>query len=210
MTKIVLGTLFGSRLNLDGDQGNLLALRKYLNAAGFETEVKAVTNTEAALASHFLLLGHGSAAAMASLEVSLSALDWESILASVPGLAVGSGYEWMSSKSLVNEDLKPVNRVSEFQVATMGKLSALGYRNSESDLPGLALNGNFICSMLHGPILAKNPQLLDRAARATVTKAGGVWPATRSTELSDWIAHLNRISAQIWKLETEEEFQPLQ
>ena len=64
--------------------------------------------------------------------------------------------------------------------------------------------------MLHGPILAKNPELLDRAAKAAVTAAGLLWPERPSVELQDWVAQLNRISGVIWAVETQEDFEALE
>jgi len=208
MNPIVLGTIAGSRLNLDGDQGNLLALRRYLSAAGFSVEFRSVASTAAALDCHFLLFGHGSVAAMASLDEMLAAIDWAAVSAGVPGLVVGSGFEWLASHDHVNERISRTDRESEFQVADLGPLRVLGYRNTDSGLPNLAMNGNLICTMLHGPVLAKNPKLLDRAARAAVAAAGKDWPMPSPEPLTSWVETLNRVCARIWELEAEEVLDP--
>lgn len=202
MSSVILGTIFGTRLNLNGDQGNLLALRRFLEAAGSAVEVRSVNTTEEALQCNFLMLGHGSMAAMESLHSNLAALDWKPILERVPGLAVGSGFEWLAREILGTTVTHSDERVSEFQVAAMGSITALGYRNSDTDLPNLQLNGNFICTMLHGPLLAKNPKLLQRAAQAAAKSAGIQLEATPA--LKAWIADLNRISGTIWALEAPE------
>ncbi|MDE2409020.1 MAG: hypothetical protein KGL72_01800 [Actinomycetales bacterium] len=202
MNQIVLGTIAANKMNLNGDQGNLLALKRFLEAAGQSVRVVSVTSTEEALKCHFLLLGHGSIAAMESLSSSLAAINWSSVLDSVPGLSVGSGTEWLAQIAPGATGFKRTERVSEFKVANLGSMPVLGYRNSDTTLPDLTFNGSFICAMLHGPVLAKNPMLLARAARAAATKAG-VQLDFSSDSLKDWIATLNRISQQIWELEAE-------
>lgn len=202
MSGVVLGTFFGTRLNLNGDQGNLLALRRFLEASGIGVEIRPVSNTDEALQCNFLMLGHGSIAAMDSLQSNLASLDWNRILESVPGLAVGSGFEWLAREVLSVKVSQLEVRVSEFQVAELGSIAALGYRNSDTDLPNLKPYGNFICTMLHGPLLAKNPTLLQRAAKAAAKSAGVQLKTT--AELTAWIAELNRINGTIWALEAPE------
>lgn len=209
MKPVVLGTAFGSRLNLNGDQGNLLALRRYLSAAGFEVEIRSAATTEAALSCDFWFVGHGSVAAMQSIDEALRAIDWTRVLAEVPGLVVGSSFEWLAAHGKLNDTIQRGERVSQFEVAEFGPLRVLGYRNTDSGLPNLSLSGRVICTMLHGPLLAKNPQLLDRAARAAVTKAGLDWPLAAPAELGAWIDSLNKVCGEIWSLETDEEFPEL-
>ncbi len=205
---INLFTLFPNQLNLDGDQGNLLALKKYLIAAGFNVTVQKMSLDVQPEQIHFVLFGHGSIAAMESIDGSLGELDWTGLLAA-PGLAVGSAFEYLSRKSIASQSIKLGERQSSFEVEAFGNLTVLGYRNTDSGLPNLAMNGQWICTMLHGPVLAKNPTLLDRAARAAVKAAGMEWPRTPTPELEKWIETLNRVSAEIWKIETEKPFQKL-
>jgi CobQ-like glutamine amidotransferase family enzyme len=206
---IRIGTIYPERLNLNGDQGNILALTKLLRAAGFAVEVVPVLNTEQALHCNFVLLGHGSMAAMESIDGVLGSIDFANVLAQIPGMAVGSGYEYLSRKGFAGQAIVRGERESEFQVGTLGTLKALGYRNTDSGLPNLALASQWICSMLHGPVLAKNPGLLYRAARAAVASAGLEWPGNPSDELRGWVATLNDVAARLWAFETEETFEPL-
>lgn len=206
---IRLASIHADRLNLNGDQGNLLALSKYLRLAGFEVAVGGVQTTQSALESNFVLLGHGSMAAMESVKPTLRALDWKTILKTVPGLAIGSGYEYLASAGLTKDLINRSERESEFQVGHLGKISALGYRNTDSGLSNLTISGQWICSMLHGPVLAKNPILLDRAAKAAVASARLDWPANLPAEFLDWVATLNDLSSRIWSLETQEVFEGL-
>ena len=206
---IRIGTIYPERLNLNGDQGNILALTKFLRAAGFAVEVVPVVNTEQALNCNFVLLGHGSMAAMASVAGVLNSIDFGSVMAQIPGMAVGSGYEHLSSSGFAGQTILRGERESEFQVGSLGSLKALGYRNTDSGLPNLAFASQWICSMLHGPVLAKNPALLYRAARAAVASAGLDWPGTPSDDLRTWVATLNDVAARLWAFETEETFEPL-
>jgi CobQ-like glutamine amidotransferase family enzyme len=203
---IKLGTIFPNQLNLDGDQGNLLALKRYLTAAGFQVGVQVVSPDVSSSDLNFVLFGHGSLAACESIAAKLDELDWLALL-KVPGLAVGSGFEYLSRNSIVPQMIQPGERESAFQVANLGNLEVLGYRNTDSGLPNLAMNEQWICTMLHGPVLAKNPKLLDRAAKAAVAAAGLEWPQEQSDQFKDWVENLNRISAQVWKIETEKPFQ---
>ena len=206
---IRLGTIAPDKLNLNGDQGNLLAMSKFLRLAGFEVEVLPVTNADQALACNFLILGHGSIAAMQSLDTAFAGLKLEEVIGIVPGLAIGSGYEYLSRVGLVDQKIQPGPRQSEFTIGQVGPVKVLGYRNTDSGLPNLALNGQWICSMLHGPLFAKNPILLMRAAKATVAAAQLQWPTELPAALLLWIDELNGICSRIWKLETEETFEPL-
>lgn len=209
MTTIRLGTVAPSRLNLDGDQGNLLALKKYLEAAAFEVEVHNVKTTDEALACHFLLLGHGSMAAMASIDGLLNCFDWQLVTARVPGLAVGSAVEWLATQASIGAKLNRIDRISEFRVGSLGSIQALGYRNSDTSLPDFQLADQFILTTLHGPVLAKNPRLLHKAANAAVRCAALSFPKPAPDSLTDWVTRLNRICVEIWQLETEVQYQPL-
>lgn len=200
---INLGAFYSDSLDLNGDQGNLLALKRYLEAAGFEVSMQDLDASSPLGEIHFLLLGHGSMAAMASVSVTLGTVDFAAIMSNTPGLAVGSGFEFLSGGNLTKGKVALGDRDSEFAVGELGAISALGYRNTDSGLPNLELNGNWMCSMLHGPLLAKNPVLLDRAAKAAVAKAGLSWPSDKPAGLVAWVDMLNRVCAQIWQVECQ-------
>ena len=207
MNQIILGTIQAGKLNLNGDQGNLLALKRFLEASGQSVRVVPVGTSDEALACHFLLLGHGSMAAMESISVLLGSLDWSAILETVPGLSVGSGTEWLAQNAPGATGFQRVERTSEFRVANLGPISVLGYRNSDSTLPDLTISGSFIATMLHGPVLAKNPVLLARAAAAAAKRAG-VALNFKAPQLVDWVGNLNRISRQIWQIEAPDQKYP--
>lgn len=167
---IRLATLFPDRLNLNGDQGNLLVLQKRLKAYG---EVFESVNFEPGdpLSKldgiNFLLIGHGSNAAWKSLATELERVA--SVLQKLVNdgaivLAVATGAEKLYSEPFrfVNEKLTAIARRSQFEVASDGDLKVLGYANTASSLPTFERIGSLMVTSFHGPVLAKNPKLADR------------------------------------------------
>lgn len=168
---IQLFTLFPDRLNLNGDQANLLVLKKRLEWNGVESRIFPVNSLEdlERLEGEFakqpkgklLLIGHGSSAAMASFSKNTDEI--RSIVlglarAGLPGLAVGSGYELLQPSFTRGE------RLSDYaDVEAAGELPrAFGYINSDTDLEPLAqLGENFLVTLIHGPVLARTPELAD-------------------------------------------------
>ena len=174
---INLYTYAPDRLNLNGDQGNLLIIQRHLEWAGlaFETvelsdrsALKKAAKAAARSTKAFLLVGHGSMAAMRSL-----AEDREELAACIdafktagcPVLVVGSSFEALTRHGQLAE------RVSRFQEATVdapsfgsistnSSMDAFGYINTQSDLPAILTNGSIVYTLLHGPVLAKSPDLL--------------------------------------------------
>jgi CobQ-like glutamine amidotransferase family enzyme len=63
--------------------------------------------------------------------------------------------------SQLDTNVERVSRVSKFEEAESQEIRVVGYKNSDLDLPSLSIDGNFIGSLLHGPILAKNESLAD-------------------------------------------------
>ena len=164
---------FADRLNLNGDLANGLILQKRLAWAGFECRVKhlqsiqeinsATSSIAATKAPTFLLLGHGSRAAMDSIQEAKSELIdliTEVQNAGGVGLVVGSTYEW-----LVPHQQQP--RVSQFVdlemdlPGTQTRIPVVGYVNSAAKLDDLLWQRGILFSRLHGPLLAKSPELAD-------------------------------------------------
>ena len=164
-------TLFADRLNLNGDQANILVLQKSLEWQGIASEVVELTTErdfeELSVgftndpAGKFLLVGHGSIAAMQSFTSMHNAVQSavrELAKAGLPGLAVGSGYE------LLVPDFLRGARLSDYaDIAATETLPRIhGYVNSNTDLPLVSSLGEaFICTMVHGPVLARTPELAD-------------------------------------------------
>ncbi len=173
---IRLYTLFPDRLNLNGDQGNLTVLSKRLAWSNFDCEIIAINTVDqienlvaelkANAANAFVFLGHGSMAAMKSIERfkgQIQELFALCVERDVPSMVVGSSYSWLvpHSKS---------NRRSEFTVSTFdfaGKThEVIGYLNSADSLPVVTSNGKLIYTLLHGPVLLKSTTLSDAICTA--------------------------------------------
>jgi CobQ-like glutamine amidotransferase family enzyme len=78
--------------------------------------------------------------------------------AGLPGLAVGSGYELLQPYFIRGK------RLSDYaDVEASGELPrTFGYINSDTDLQPLAsLGANFLVTLVHGPVLARTPELAD-------------------------------------------------
>ena len=201
---IRLATLAPKDLNLNGDQGNLIALRNYLQAAGFEVQVLEAAAGASLPEADFYLVGHGSIAAMSHLEPWLKEVLPEAFSSSVPVLAVGSGALRMGA-NLGKHPRSDLERVSEFQVTPWRDYEVLGYRNTDTDAPNLETEGSATLTMLHGPVLAKNPRLLAEIATAVVSSSGESWTAAEPHALTHFKRELLRICGQIWLLEAEKE-----
>lgn len=156
---IKLGTFMPTYFNNNGDQGNIEVLAKQLQWRGIQHEV-----TSSDLAdSDFLLVGDGSRAVMREFESNLAAVTeilQERLLAGKATLLVGSSHEYFCSKLPGLPNPKKVLRVSEFREVTAGNQIVFGYRNSEIDVD-LFIEKAFISTTLFGPVLAKNPNLLN-------------------------------------------------
>ena len=168
---IELFTLFPDRLNLNGDQANLLVLKKRLEWNAIERRIIAVNSLHdlerlgkdfaTRPKGKFLLVGHGSSAAMASFSTQADEIRnivFELAHAGIPGLAVGSGYELLKPSFTRGE------RLSDYaNVEAAGDLPrAFGYINTDTDLQPLAkLGANFVLTLIHKPVLARTPELAD-------------------------------------------------
>jgi len=173
------------RLNLNGDQANVAVLRKRLEWAGIESRVVAVEQLnkleELDAVGKFLMLGHGSAAAMRSFAseaqqvreqvLSLADRGWV-------GLAVGSGYELLFPGATRRERLSDYADVE----ATESLPRLFGYVNTDAELPLAQVLGEaFVCTMVHGPVLARTPELAD----ALLRKLGVASATTKESEEAD-------------------------
>ena len=156
-------SLYSDRLNLNGDQANVAVLRKRLSWAGIESRLTVITDLsnlrEMDPKGRFLMVGHGSAAAMRSFGEQAPVIRQEiRELAEKgwTGLAVGSGYE------LLFPDTPRTERQSDYaDVPAHGSMPRLhGYVNSDAQLPVVQVIGSsFVCTMVHGPVIARTPEL---------------------------------------------------
>jgi len=191
---ITFYTLFPDRLNLNGDQANILVLQKRLEWQGIDSQVVELS-TEKDLeklsvdfsnepSEKFLLVGHGSIAAMQSFapmhDTARSAV-LELATAGLPGMAVGSGYE------LLVPEFSRGARLSNYAdiPAADGLPRIYGYVNSDTDLALVStLGDSFICTMVHGPVLARTPELAD----ILLSRMGLAVTASEDSKLADAFA----------------------
>lgn len=203
---IRLGVLFPDHLNLNGDLGNVEVLARQFEWRGMGCEIVIVEderNLDSGL--DFLLVGHGSSAAWESLRERLGLLGAtlrRLVSSGTPGLCVSSGFEEFVRLSVVTDlECKALpERVSRFVVQPDGIHEVLGYLNTDVDLPLIHREGQFVCTMLHGPVLAKNPELLLEILQNIAKHAGLGLGAARASEKVDLVADL---VDEVWKLERE-------
>jgi len=211
MTVFRLGAFYRDRLNLNGDFMNLSVLAKRLNWRGFEVEVLDLTaqNTadELALGLDFALIGHGSAAAWASIfseEANLTRAIKLILESKIPTLAVASGFETLADLGLIPITYERVERVSKFALAPHALGELLGYENTDTNLPTIANFGSTICTLLHGPFLAKNALMADQIIDSMIAKRFKGEPTEGSSGPSNANSErIDRILAEVWKLEVE-------
>ncbi len=155
---IRLATLFPSDLDLNGDQANLLVLLKRLEYRGVKAEIVEL-NDPSNLDFDLVFLGHGSMAAWAEIDKKHPDLAANLLSAQANGafvFAVNSGYLKLAS-DLGIQRTTGTHR-SEF-VEVDGKV---GYLNSNAEVDLLSYSNTALLTMLHGPVLVKNPELADK------------------------------------------------
>ena len=218
---IHLVSLFPEALNLDGDQGNLLVLKRHFELVGFDVELHSVESASelqklmSKQHCHFVLIGHGSHAAHASVETQLSQMISLLNQADIPVMAVNSSVERLADSgrwNLFPELHAMTEKVERQSLFSVGELQvsgtsyrALGYRNTDTNLPDFFTQRNWLLTMLHGPVLAKNPTLQLALVREILNFAGTEYPTLLSQEAIDWFEKVTSISQKIWQLEAADE-----
>ena len=200
MKSLQLVAPFAERLNLNGDQANLFVLKKRLQWLGFSSEIIPVQNREQLEAANadFVFLGHGSLAAWDACFA-----DWPTLGADLTALAskkvamsVASGSDLLL-RSATGSPGKIGHNVSKFEVETLSGERILGYKNSSQQDSETRLVGNILLTWLHGPVLAKNPQLADDIIARILADQAPKQFANENTRKID------EIVAGIWQLEAE-------
>jgi len=148
--------------NTNGDQGNLQIIATELRWRGIGYELISSTAPNDLEAADLLLFGGASRAVMRHHSQHLTALlpvirGRASRLA--PTVFIGSSFEFFS-EPLFGLEAKPANRSSDYYSGELGSNRVIGYLNTETDLPPLAIDGRQIGSLLTGPLLLKNRWLL--------------------------------------------------
>lgn len=160
MSKVIqLAAISPEHLNLNGDLGNLLVLKKRLALRGVESEISFLSGHESLQNFDLVLIGHGSKAAWVQLLSNCSELI-ENVVTYVQGngaiLAVASAMDILKP-ALTGVEVVMGNWTSEF----VADGTTVGYLNSSSKGPLVQWYQNALLTQLHGPILAKNPLLAD-------------------------------------------------
>ena len=201
MTAVILGTIFGDRLNLNGDQANLTVLQKRMAWAGIESRVIQISSKQELLDSgaDYILLGHGSKAAWVSCETSWPTLasDFVAATQTTPGLAVGSGAKRVAEAR--GDELATLDApISLFAVDRLEERELLGYKFSEVSPCDSMMVGKALATWLHGPLLAKNPELADQIIREILDSKGVAEATLMSNENT---RKIDEILAGVWQLE---------
>ena len=203
---IRLGVLFPQHLNLNGDLGNAEVIAKQLEWRGLASVVITVeTVADLSNAFDFILVGHGSTAAWAAIESRLRSMapSLRKLIGSgTPGLAISTGFEKLLEHDVLGDLAvsKLPERISKFQVHGDGDSEVLGYLNTDVDLPILHREGNLIATLIHGPVLAKNPDLLQEVLSKIAKHAGVALPGIQASEKAGQLADL---IDEVWKLERD-------
>lgn len=162
---------FMERLNLNGDAANALVIQKRLRWAGLASQIVSISDEagffsamkEAKQAPIFVLLGHGSKAAMNS--ISNFKAEFVDLIESANksgggGLVIGSSYEWLVPHQV--GERKSEFSALEVSLPQLGEtVEVFGYVNSNTDLKDILWDGKVLLTRLHGPVLAKSPGLAD-------------------------------------------------
>ena len=178
MSKVIrLGAISPTHLNLNGDLGNLLVLKKRLEWRKVESCIENLNGSEDLNDFEFILVGHGSNAAWKQLLDSRSDLLGK-LVAYVESdgalLAVASAADRLQPL-LTGVEVTFGDRVSEF----LDIDGVVGYKNSGSEGENVSWYKNALLTQLHGPVLAKNPDLADEI----ISSSGWADIALRGHEL---------------------------
>jgi len=160
VSKVIrLGAISPTHLNLNGDLGNLLVLKKRLEWRNVDSNIEHLNGSEDMNDFDYILVGHGSNAAWKQLLDSRSDLLGK-LVAYVESdgalLAVASAADRLQPL-LTGVEVTFGDRVSEF----LNVDGVVGYKNSGSEGENVSWYKKALLTQLHGPVLAKNPDLAD-------------------------------------------------
>ena len=208
---IKFAVLYPGHLNLNGDLANIKVLRRRLDWAGVSSTIQVVEIGQSIDAdADFIIIGHGSIAAWDAIRADFNSRKNELnsfVSRGIKLLAIATGYEMLyeqTAAGVAGLGLFPgrpmlQNRVSKFEVVEFEASEILGYLNSEAKLPKIARQGSVLAINLHGPVLAKNPQLADDIL-SDLLKAHGL---SANVLRNKKAAYADGLVAEVWKLEKE-------
>jgi CobQ-like glutamine amidotransferase family enzyme len=158
---ISLATFHPEHFNNNADQGNIEVLTWMLNTAGLGYEVSSTISPT----SDFVMIGDASFASIAHYELALESLIpmlTKRLQEGSPTLLVGSSYEFYLNRMDGLPEFRVADRVSGFvSIETSLRDAVIGYKNSQLFDAEVFISRAFIGTQLYGPILAKNPALLE-------------------------------------------------
>ena len=186
-----LAALYPDHLNLNGDMANLLVLQKRLQWQGQEAEIVSLTKSSKLADYDFVLVGHGSNAAWADIK----RIDREFfnnvvryINSGKSALVIASAYDRLV-EAVLGSKQSTVSHRSEFVKTSEG---IVGYLNTDSNEEVLLWHKNSLFTLLHGPVLVKNPELADEL----ILKSGFVKEVAQNKQSAE-IDELARASRKI-------------
>jgi CobQ-like glutamine amidotransferase family enzyme len=190
---IKLAAISPTHLNLNGDLGNLVVLKKRLELRGVHSEIVFLSGDEDLSKFDFVLVGHGSKSAWAELlSLRPSLLKQLESFSREGGalLAVASAADLLQPL-LTGDEVLSGDWVSEF----VDVAGVVGYLNTTSKAPVIQWTRNTLLTQLHGPVLAKNPSLADEI----IERNGWIGESSASPE----IAELDELAKQSRKIAFE-------
>jgi len=190
---IKLAAISPTHLNLNGDLGNLVVLKKRLELRGVHSEIVFLSGDEDLSKFDFVLVGHGSKSAWAELlSLRPSLLKQLESFSREGGalLAVASAADLLQPL-LTGDEVLSGDWVSEF----VDVAGVVGYINTTSKAPVIQWTRNTLLTQLHGPVLAKNPSLADEI----IERNGWIGESSASPE----IAELDELAKQSRKIAFE-------
>lgn len=202
---IRLVSVFPEALNLNGDQANLRVLSEYFHRCGQKVETIGVTSAAELVAAkpNLVFFGHGSQAAHRAIDSELLSMGKALGVLDSAAMFVGSSVEFaIEHLNLSSQKISRSERESLFSVGQFHDISVLGYRNTDSGLPDVWAEGKFLFTMLHGPVLAKNPRLQHWIASQ-------IGDSKIDHSNREWLDSLNQLCEKIWLLETDKKFEGL-
>lgn len=205
---IKLVSLFPGHLDLNGDQANLKVIQKRLQWLGHLSNVFAVNPGDQVPAdAHLIFLGHGSMAAWNDIDENLQSLIPEikrRISSGSAFMAVSTGHERAIQHGIFPGTVSNRERVSKFEIAQLEGKEVLGYLNSATDAPVIQKQGLSLGTQLHGPLFAKNPELVDSyLAEILISNKLEITGDLEKARANEAKSLVNQIVAQVWELERE-------
>ena len=156
-----LAALYPDHLNLNGDMANLLVLQKRLQWQGQPAEIVPLASSSKLADYDFVLVGHGSTAAWADIK-SIDPEFFNNVVRYInsgkPALIIASAYDRLAEAVLGEKQITGSHR-SEFVKTADG---IVGYLNTDSNEEVLLWHKSTVFTLLHGPVLVKNPELADQ------------------------------------------------